>query len=364
MKPSGSLRLTFTGDIALGGTFLEKARPKGAPLTYPLAALSDTLSRTDILIVNLEGPLSTDGPPRAGRTSLLNNDPAILDWFSQFPKTVCCLANNHISDYGTGPLLKTRELLADHGILSVGAGVNSLEADTPLIFSHQGITLGILAFTSGAPHVGSILAGPNRPGASAMPTEHEASKRIRALKSQCDTVIVLMHAGFEYYFAPSPEELGFARRAIESGASIVIGHHPHVRQATQQYRGGIIAYSLGNFFLPEMESTDGGIQYRKPYTRSFLLLDTLIATDTPPTYSEITGTWSRNFTMQLNSGYRARRETKLAKKLLQWIENPDYSSFWRRYSAMRKNQLKLERFSDAMHKLLFYRSIPRVIRRR
>src|SRR5688500_15521839 len=95
-----TLRITVTGDLALGGEYLQRARPSNLPLIYPFSTLQGSLASTELLIVNLEGPLGTGGVPRAGRSALLHNDPEVLDWLGSFPTCVCVLANNHMMDYG------------------------------------------------------------------------------------------------------------------------------------------------------------------------------------------------------------------------------------------------------------------------
>jgi len=64
-----------------------------------------------------------------------------------------------------------------------------------------------------------------------------------------DLVVVIMHLGTEYQRYPDEEQLAVSRAAIEAGACLVIGHHPHVVQGVEPYRGGFVAYSLGDFIF-------------------------------------------------------------------------------------------------------------------
>ena len=69
-----------------------------------------------------------------------------------------------------------------------------------------------------------------------------------------------MHAGMEYWTAVHPIQTSFARAAIDAGATVVLGHHPHVVQPVEQYKGGVIFYSLGNFvFDQQPRGTNRGI---------------------------------------------------------------------------------------------------------
>lgn len=70
---------------------------------------------------------------------------------------------------------------------------------------------------------------------------------LRSVKELCDFVVVSLHWGTENVFYPAPSQVVFARNLIDQGASIILGHHPHVIQGIERYRDGLIAYSLGNF---------------------------------------------------------------------------------------------------------------------
>src|SRR5262245_32581916 len=111
-----SVRLAFVGDVALAGQFLTAAQPAGAPLTYPFEQLGPLLQGTDILVLNLEGPLSHEGTPRQSVTTHLHNETSLLDWCRQFPACFCNLANNHMLDYGPEALSRTQRALAAKGM--------------------------------------------------------------------------------------------------------------------------------------------------------------------------------------------------------------------------------------------------------
>jgi poly-gamma-glutamate synthesis protein (capsule biosynthesis protein) len=82
---------------------------------------------------------------------------------------------------------------------------------------------------------------------------------VRAVRDRVDLVIVHLHAGTEYAASPSPDQVRFARAAIDAGANLVVGHHPHVTQTVEQYKGGLIVYSLGDalFDIPRPAAMRG-----------------------------------------------------------------------------------------------------------
>ncbi len=80
---------------------------------------------------------------------------------------------------------------------------------------------------------------------------------VRAAGTQCDLLVVSLHWGVEGASYPSPRQIRLGRQLVDAGASVVLGHHPHVVQGIERYRGGLIAYSLGNFqFPPDDAPTD------------------------------------------------------------------------------------------------------------
>jgi hypothetical protein len=350
-----TLRLSFVGDVALGGPFVERMRPKGAALTYPFEPLRECFSETDVLVLNLEGPLCKNGPPRPGRTALLHNDPAVIDWLRSFPVAVCCLANNHMSDYGDVALLRTRELLAQNNILFVGAGANAPEAGRPLRFTHAGTRVGVLAFTTDEQHVGSVLATGTRPGCCGLPDPETAATQVTDLAAQCDITIVLLHTGYEYFSYPTPDAVALSHRLLAAGATFVVGHHPHVQQGLEVSDGRIICYSLGNFILPEMLATTGRIQYRKPYTKQFAILHAAVSQHGRVSNWSLTGgQCTRNYLLRKYDRKCQQRFNTYIRSISTRHPLSEYARFWHAYSAKRARELQREEVRDVVAKLIAY----------
>jgi poly-gamma-glutamate capsule biosynthesis protein CapA/YwtB (metallophosphatase superfamily) len=158
------------------------------------------------------------------------------------------LANNHCLDYGLPGVKDTVELLTKKGVKTFGFSENN---DNDLFFFRvNDITFCIIAFVKNGrwskPHFGY---GPN----------HYDSDKIKELirnnKASCDHIIVYPHWGTELVDVPDPIDVRLAREFIDTGASAVIGHHPHVIQGIERYKTGVIAYSLGSFiYISEEEA--------------------------------------------------------------------------------------------------------------
>src|SRR5205814_2618322 len=106
----------------------------------------------------------------------------------------------------------------------------------PVIVHEKGMKLGFLGYADyGFPEIFMPLR------------ERIALEDAAELKKEVDCVVVSLHWGYEYVDYPSRGQQAFARRLVDAGAELVIGHHPHVVQGVEEYRGGLIAYSLGDF---------------------------------------------------------------------------------------------------------------------
>ncbi len=244
--PSRKVTLMAVGDIMLGRTIGDLIESEGyqAPFFYT----AETLNQADITVGNLENPISERGEPEnkpyAFRAPLAAGQSLAFAGFD-----VVSLANNHSLDYGVEALQDTIDILAVNQVLSVGAGMNDKEAYAPVFLEVNGLRLAFLAFAEIPAAVydyTSWEADTDKPGiAWAHPDRVQAG--VQAAKVQADIVIVLVHNGYEFFETVTQHQQAFAHLAIESGADLVVGSHPHVLQRIEQYQDGLIAYSMGNF---------------------------------------------------------------------------------------------------------------------
>ena len=137
--------------------------------------------------------------------------------------------------------------------MPVGGGKTLSEARKPVIIERNGVKVAFLAYSQFAPQnpgLGVPAMAPLNPS--------YIKEDIAEAKKQASVVIVSLHWGTEYETSASEEQKFIARQIIDHGALLVIGHHPHVIQEVEEYGGGLIAYSLGNFIFDQNFSEDTG----------------------------------------------------------------------------------------------------------
>ncbi|MDD5039555.1 MAG: CapA family protein [Patescibacteria group bacterium] len=245
--------LTAVGDIMLSRTVEQKMITYN-DWAYPFRETYERTSATNITFGNLETPL-IEGPIVKSGTMVFRADPKAVEGLELGGFDVLSLANNHIKNQGEKGITSTIETLDAAEILHVGAGTDIGDARNPARIERNGITFGFLACTEGWFNPASYEATEDRAG-SPFCDESTIGDEVKRLKSDVDVVIVSMHAGTEYTLAPSDWQLRFAHAAIDNGAQLVIGHHPHVVEPIEHYKDGYILYSLGNFVFDQMWSEE------------------------------------------------------------------------------------------------------------
>jgi poly-gamma-glutamate synthesis protein (capsule biosynthesis protein) len=166
---------------------------------------------------------------------------------------VLSLANNHALDQGVKGLNYTLNYLDENKIQHAGAGKDLNDAWQPAIVEAGGIKICFVA----ASYASVNDNGKTTNGYVARIEDIENLKlKIENSKKLCDFVVASMHAGTEYTRNPNADEITFAHAAIDDGADMVIGGHPHWIQTTEKYQGKYIFYSLGNFIFDQDWSQD------------------------------------------------------------------------------------------------------------
>jgi poly-gamma-glutamate synthesis protein (capsule biosynthesis protein) len=247
--PEPELVVTLTGDLYLGSHLEPKLKTDPA---YPFLYLQDFCQETDIFFANLETPLSTKGEIYIEKTFTFRTNPQVIQTITTGGINVVSLANNHIMDYGPEALFETIELLEKHKIHYTGAGSNLATARTPTIIEKKGIKVAFLAYNNTYPL--EFNATSTQPGTAPGNTSYITSDVKRAC-SLADLVIVSFHWSAELLKERKPYQANLAKVAIDAGAHLVVGHHPHVIQGVEKYKHGLIAYSLGNFIFASYSNT-------------------------------------------------------------------------------------------------------------
>ena len=226
-----SVTLTFAGDCTLGmddnlgysDSFNETFDREGPD--YFLQAVKPLFEEDDLTVVNFEGPL-TEETDKADKSFAFKGHAEFAGVLSAGSVEAANLANNHSHDYGDQGYLDTEEALDRAGITHFGF-------DDVAVVEAGGVKVGLTGLFT-------VYEDPQH--------REDLLANIQKLKDQGAQVIVAcFHWGFENDYTPEGDQVALAHAAIDAGAHLVIGHHPHVVQGVEVYQGRYIVYSLGNF---------------------------------------------------------------------------------------------------------------------
>ncbi|HEX9020223.1 MAG TPA: CapA family protein [Nitrospirota bacterium] len=249
------ITIAAVGDIMLGGRaepFLMEFGPG-----YPFTEVSPVLRKADVVAGNLESSVSTRGTAVESKKFTLRAGPLAAQALKQAGVRVVSLANNHSMDFGPLALEDTLSHLDENDILYSGAGMDLDDARSPAIIKIKGRTLAFLSYSLTFPL--EFFASPGRPGTAPGYAEFVKAD-IEKIRPAADIVVVSFHWGAELMTAAKDYQVELGHQAIDWGANLVLGHHPHVLQELELYHGKLIAYSLGNFvFGSESNRTNTGM---------------------------------------------------------------------------------------------------------
>lgn len=255
---------------AIGDMYIKRPDPE---TIYALAA--EALRSADIAFGNLEVAMSNVGAPIAGKfMGTMKSPETSMRALTDAGFDVVALANNHSMDYGADALLRTIELLDQAGIAHCGGGRNLDEARKPAILERKGVRVAFLSYSS--VYEPAFAAAATRPGIATVkvhtayqpsprvfeqpgsppvvltipdPAERERMEEdIRQAKQKADAVVIAWHWGVSQGYrklVPYQVELGHV--AVDAGADLIVGHHAHVIQPVEVYKGRAIFYGVAQF---------------------------------------------------------------------------------------------------------------------
>jgi poly-gamma-glutamate capsule biosynthesis protein CapA/YwtB (metallophosphatase superfamily) len=247
--------LEAVGDIMLGRTVGQQVLAKGPQVVF--AGVQSALDSADVLVGNLECAITDQSQP-VQKSFDLKAPPETAQALALAGFDVLNQANNHALDFGPAGLADTQSTLKQDGIATVGAGVDASAAHAPVIITRNRLRMAFLGYVDVPPEKSgfdprSWTATATSPGV-AWGDPEQIRTDVQAAKLQADVVIVLLHSGIEITDVInniSAAQRLDAQTAIDAGAALVIGSHPHVLQQIERYHGGLIAYSLGNFVFDQ-----------------------------------------------------------------------------------------------------------------
>ncbi len=239
------------GDIMLGGR-ARKAVTEFGP-DYPFDGVLPLLRRAPIVLGNLEGPLA-EKARKQQRNFSYRVDASLAGSLSRAGINVVTLANNHLQDCGPSGVLETLDALSNANVFALGAGTNERTAHEPVILQAGAMRIGLLGYYWNR----RTAATADRPGSAMDPPEF-LEANIRGLRKYTDRIVVTFHWGVPYEREPSPEDRAKAYFAVRCGADAVVGHHPHIVQPFEIYRGCPVFYRVGNFAFESGNSRAEGL---------------------------------------------------------------------------------------------------------
>ncbi len=230
--------------------------------------VADVFQSADFGFVNMETPVAPNHS-KGSKPFMFDAPLALPQALKASGIKIVSFANNHVMDQGWPGFIETREHLRETGLLFAGSGDTAASTFQPVFSEANGIKVGWLGMTRwlngnrnpdspDQPHV-NFFPYPGESGGAPGADEAQVLAAIKAARAQCDLLVVSIHWGIEYAPAPRPEDVEIAHKMLDAGASVIVGHHPHVLQPVETYRTAdgrntVIFYSLGNFLSNQSRS--------------------------------------------------------------------------------------------------------------
>ena len=221
-----SRTLLFAGDVLLARSVNFQIQQRNNP-NYPFEKVAEVLRAADLTFVDLENPL-VEGCLLTNEGMVFCGDPKNVGGLVYAGVGVAALSNNHAGDYGEEGLENTAKILEESGILPTGLGKPSFK-------DIRGLKVVFLGYNTIGANVDTA----------------KIAKQITEAETVADVVVVYFHWGVEYTHQPTTNQIDLAHLAIDNGASLVVGSHPHWIQGVEIYKETPIIYSLGNFVFDQ-----------------------------------------------------------------------------------------------------------------
>ena len=235
--------------------------------------VADVFQSADFGFVNMETPVAP-AHSKGSKPFMFDAPLALPQALKASGIKIVSFANNHVMDQGWAGFAETRDHLREIGLLFAGSGDTAASTFQPVFTEAHGIKVGWLGMTRwlngnrnpdspDQPHV-NFFPYPGESGGAPGADEAQVLAAIKAARAQCDLLVVSIHWGIEYAPAPRPEDADLAHKMLDAGASVIVGHHPHVLQPVETYRTAdgrntVIFYSLGNFLSNQSRTYVDGL---------------------------------------------------------------------------------------------------------
>lgn len=261
VKPSGETTqptwtLNAIGDIIIGRVVYQKVQQHG--VNYPFQKMAAQVKDADLTTADQEAAISDRHTILCNNCMAFASPDRVTDGYTLAGIDAVNLANNHSYNAGTEAFTDTIASLTKRDIKHFGGGNNFTDAHSPLIMNIKGVKVAMLGYnsivggysaTATTPGMAEISIAPWEPWNETEVVQMETD--IKAAKAQADVVLVYYHWGTEYTHLANEEQRKVAHRALDAGATMIIGSHPHWVQGIEWYHDKLITYSLGNFVFDQ-----------------------------------------------------------------------------------------------------------------
>ncbi len=225
-----AITISAAGDVTLGGdprsesesAFVSTFKKQGKDYGYFLKNVRPIFAADDLTIINFEGTLTTSSDYVKNKQFCFRGDPSYANILKRGSVEMVNLDNNHVMDFKERGYLDTQNNLTAAGIGYSGRGTTAIRVV-------KGVRIGFCGFSAWDVELSTV------------------KQQIAELKSRCDLVIASFHWGKESKNKANGTQIKYGHAAVDAGADLVLGHHPHVVQGIETYKGKYIAYSLANF---------------------------------------------------------------------------------------------------------------------
>lgn len=275
----GRVSFAVAGDVIPHEAVRAAAAAQGPDIqgwTSLFSDVADVFHGVDYGFVNLETPVAP-AHSHGSKPFMFDAPLALPQALKASGIKIVSSANNHVMDQGWPGFFETREHLREIGLLFAGSADNAAQTFQPVFTEGSQpnpIKVGWLGMTRwlngnrnpdspDQPHV-NFFPYPGESGGAPGADEAQVLAAIKAARAQCDFLVVSIHWGIEYAPAPRPDDVELAHKMLDAGASVIVGHHPHVLQPVETYRTAdgrntVIFYSLGNFLSNQSRTYVDGL---------------------------------------------------------------------------------------------------------
>lgn len=250
-KMQSRVKISFAGDILLSdnvGKVLMREPIYEKRLQTLFQGTEILTNASDLMVANLENPISERGEPISNKQYLFRAHPNSLSLLHFLGIDAVSIANNHTLDYGEEAFTDTLQILKENNISYLGGGTTRKEANEPLYVKRKNVKIALIASSRVIPNV-NWYATDDKPGVAGFYDTSLLFHSVKEAAHNADIVVVYLHWGEESKEFPASYQKEVAKQLIDAGCHVVVGAHPHVLQGIEFYKNGVIMYSLGNFIF-------------------------------------------------------------------------------------------------------------------